>query len=46
MNNRNQQTARAAAPAEATAPNYGAAFPHKERLGLSMELKALPVDAS
>jgi hypothetical protein len=66
MNNRNQQTARATAPAEATAPTYlnvftveeyerdgktqkrwtkiGAAFPHKEGLGFSIELKAFPID--
>jgi hypothetical protein len=67
MNNRNQtQTARATAPAEATAPTYlnvftveeyerdgktqkkwtriGAAFPHKEGLGCSIELKAFPID--
>ncbi len=67
MNNRNQtQTARAIAPAEATAPTYlnvftveeyeangktqkkwtriGAAFPHKEGLGFSIELKAFPLD--
>jgi hypothetical protein len=66
MNNRNQQTARAPAPAEATAPTYlnvftveeyerdgktqkrwtkiGAAFPHKEGIGFSIELKAFPID--
>jgi hypothetical protein len=67
MNNRNQpQTARATAPAEATAPTYlnvftveeyesngktqkkwtriGAAFPHKEGLGFSIELKPFPID--
>jgi hypothetical protein len=66
MNNRNQQTARAPAPAEAMAPTYlnvftveeyerdgktqkrwtkiGAAFPHKEGLGFSIELKAFPID--
>ena len=66
MNNRNQQTARATAPAEAPAPTYlnvftveeyenngktqkkwtriGAAFPHKEGPGLSIELRAFPVD--
>jgi hypothetical protein len=66
MNNRNQQTARVPAPAEATAPTYlnvftveeyerdgktqkrwtkiGAAFPHKEGLGFSIELKAFPID--
>jgi len=66
MNNRNQQTARSTAPAEATAPTYlnvftveeyesngktgkrwtkiGAAFPHKEGLGFSIELKAFPLD--
>ena len=66
MNNRNQQTARTTAPAEATAPTYlnvftveeyesngktqkkwtriGAAFPHKEGLGFSIELKAFPID--
>jgi hypothetical protein len=70
MNNRNQQTARATAPAEATAPTLthlnvftveeyesngktqkkwtriGAAFPHKEGLGFSIELKAFPIDGS
>jgi hypothetical protein len=66
MNNRNQQTARTPAPAEAPAPTYlnvftveeyesngktgkkwakmGAAFPHKEGLGFSIELKAFPLD--
>jgi hypothetical protein len=66
MNNRNQQTARVTAPAEAPAPTYlnvftveeyerdgktqkrwtkiGAAFPHKEGLGFSIELKAFPID--
>jgi hypothetical protein len=66
MNNRNQQTARAPAPAEAPAPTYlnvftveeyesngktqkkwtriGAAFPHKEGMGFSIELRAFPVD--
>ena len=66
MNNRNQQTARTTAPAEATAPTYlnvftveefesngktqkkwtriGAAFPHKEGPGFSIELRAFPVD--
>jgi hypothetical protein len=66
MNNRNQQTARGPAPAEAPAPTYlnvftveeyenngktqkkwtriGAAFPHKEGPGLSIELRAFPVD--
>src|SRR5882757_4385401 len=66
MNNRNQQTARATAPAEAPAPTYlnvftveeyenngktgkkwtkiGAAFPHKEGIGFSIELKAFPID--
>jgi hypothetical protein len=66
MNNRNQQTARATAPAEAPALTYlnvftveeyerdgktqkrwtkiGAAFPHKEGLGFSIELKAFPID--
>jgi hypothetical protein len=66
MNNRNQQTARVTAPAEATAPTYlnvftveeyetngktqkkwtriGAAFPHKEGLGFSIELRAFPID--
>jgi hypothetical protein len=68
MNNRNQQTARSTAPAEATAPTLtylnvftveeyeangktqkkwtriGAAFPHKEGLGFSIELKAFPID--
>ena len=66
MNNRNQQTARATAPAETPAPTYlnvftveeyenngktgkkwtkiGAAFPHKEGLGFSIELRAFPVD--
>jgi hypothetical protein len=66
MNNRNQQTARVPAPAEATAPTYlnvftveeyesngktakkwtriGAAFPHKEGIGFSIELKAFPID--
>jgi hypothetical protein len=66
MNNRNQQTARVAAPAETPAPTYlnvftveeyenngktgkkwtkiGAAFPHKEGLGFSIELKAFPLD--
>jgi hypothetical protein len=66
MNNRNQQTARTTAPAEAAAPTYlnvftveeyesngktakkwtkiGAAFPHKEGLGFSIELKAFPID--
>jgi hypothetical protein len=66
MNNRNQQTARATAPAEATALTYlnvftveeyerdgktqkrwtkiGAAFPHKDGLGFSIELKAFPLD--
>jgi hypothetical protein len=66
MNNRNQQTTRATAPAETSAPSYlnvftveeyesngktgkkwtkiGAAFPHKEGLGFSIELKAFPID--
>jgi hypothetical protein len=66
MNNRNQQTARTTAPAEAMAPTYlnvftveeyerdgktqkrwtkiGAAFPHKEGIGFSIELKAFPID--
>ena len=66
MNNRNQQTARATAPAEAPALTYlnvftveeyerdgktqkrwtkiGAAFPHKDGLGFSIELKAFPID--
>ena len=66
MNNRNQQIARAPAPAEAPALTYlnvftveeyerdgksgkkwtkiGAAFPHKEGLGFSIELRAFPVD--
>ena len=66
MNNRNQQTGRTTAPAEATAPTYlnvftveeyesngktqkkwtriGAAFPHKEGIGFSIELKAFPID--
>ena len=66
MNNRNQQAARATAPAEATALTYlnvftveeyesngktqkkwtriGAAFPHKEGPGFSIELRAFPVD--
>jgi hypothetical protein len=66
MNNRNQQTARVAAPAETSAPTYlnvftveeydnngktgkkwtkiGAAFPHKEGLDFSIELKAFPLD--
>jgi hypothetical protein len=66
MNNRNQQTARVAAPAEGTARTYlnvftveeyesngktgkkwtkiGAAFPHKEGIGFSIELKAFPID--
>ena len=66
MNNRNQQTARATAPAETPALTYlnvftveeyesngktakkwtriGAAFPHKEGLGFSIELKAFPMD--
>jgi hypothetical protein len=66
MNNRDQQTARATAPAEATAHTYlnvftveeyetngktqkkwtriGAAFPHKEGPGLSIELRAFPID--
>ena len=66
MNNRNQQTVRSTAPAEAMAPTYlngftveeyesngktqkkwtriGAAFPHKEGLGFSIELKAFPID--
>jgi hypothetical protein len=66
MNNRNQQTARAPAPAESPALTYlnvftveeyerdgktqkrwtkiGAAFPHKECLGFSIELKAFPLD--
>jgi hypothetical protein len=66
MNNRNQQTARSTAPAEASALTYlnvftveeyerdgktqkrwtkiGAAFPHKEGLGFSIELKAFPID--
>jgi hypothetical protein len=66
MNNRNQQTARAPAPAEAPTLTYlnvftveefesngktqkkwtriGAAFPHKEGLGFSIELKAFPID--
>ena len=66
MNNRNQQTARNPAPAEAPTLTYlnvftveefesndktqkkwtriGAAFPHKEGLGFSIELKAFPID--
>jgi len=66
MNNRNQQTARAPAPAEAPAPTYlnvftveeyenngktgkkwtkiGAAFPHKEGPGFSIELRVFPID--
>ena len=66
MNNRNQQTARVTAPAEAPAPTYlnvftveeyesngktakkwthiGAAFPHKEGLGFSIEFRAIPLD--
>jgi hypothetical protein len=66
MNNRNQQTARGPAPAEAPAHTYlnvftveeyesngktgkrwtkiGAAFPHKEGIGFSIELKAIPLD--
>jgi hypothetical protein len=66
MNNRNQQTVSAAAPAGATAATYlnvftveeyesngkigkkwtkiGAAFPHKEGRGFSIELKAFPID--
>lgn len=66
MNNRNQQTARVPAPAEAPTLTYknvftvegyesngkaakkwtriGAAFPHKEGLGFSIELKAFPID--
>ena len=66
MNNRNQQTASATAPAEATSPTYlnvftveeyesngktakkwtkiGAAFPHKDGLGFSIELRAFPID--
>ena len=66
MNNRNQQTARVPAPAEAPAHTYlnvftveeyesngktgkhwtkiGAAFPHKEGIGFSIELKAFPID--
>jgi hypothetical protein len=66
MNNRNQQTGRATAPAEAPTLTYlnvftveeyesngktgkkwtkiGAAFPHKEGLGFSIELKAFPID--
>ena len=66
MNNRNQQTARGPAPAEAPAHAYlnvftveeyerdgktqkkwtkiGAAFPHKEGIGFSIELKAFPID--
>ena len=66
MNNRNQQTARSTAPAEASSLTYlnvftgeefesggktqkkwtriGAAFPHKEGLGFSIELKAFPID--
>jgi len=66
MNNRNQQTARALAPAEAPAHTYlnvftveeygsngktgkkwtkiGAAFPHKEGTGFSIELRAFPID--
>jgi hypothetical protein len=66
MNNRNQQTARATAPAEAPSHTYlnvftveefesngktqkrwtkiGAAFPHKEGSGFSIELRAFPID--
>jgi hypothetical protein len=66
MNNRNQQTARGTAPAEAPAHTYlnvftveeyesngktgkrwtkiGAAFPHKDGLGFSIEPKAFPLD--
>jgi hypothetical protein len=66
MNNRNQNQARATAPAEAPAHTYlnvftveeyerdgktqkrwtkiGAAFPHKEGIGFSIELKAFPID--
>jgi len=66
MNNRNQQTVRSTAPAEAPALTYlnvftveeyesngksgkkwtkiGAAFPHKDGLGFSIELKAFPLD--
>ena len=66
MNNRNQQTARSTAPAEASSLTYlnvftveefesggktqkkwtriGAAFPHREGLGFSIELKAFPID--
>jgi hypothetical protein len=66
MNNRNQNTTRAQAPAESSAPNYlnvftveeyesngkagkkwtkiGAAFPHKEGIGFSIDLKAFPID--
>jgi hypothetical protein len=66
MNNRNQQTDRATAPAEAPVHTYlnvftveeyesngktgkrwtkiGAAFPHKDGLGFSVELKAVPLD--
>jgi hypothetical protein len=66
MNNRNQQTGRTTAPAEATVPTYlnvftveehegdgkaqkrwtriGAAFPHKDGVGFSIELKAFPMD--
>ena len=66
MNNRNQQTARSTAPAEASSLTYlnvftveeyesngktgkkwtkiGAAFPHKEGTGFSIELRAFPID--
>jgi hypothetical protein len=66
MNNRNQQTARVQAPAEASSLTYlnvftveeyesggktqkkwtkvGAALPHKEGLGSSVELRAFPID--
>ena len=66
MNNRNQQTARSTAPAEASSLTYlnvftveeyesngktgkkwtkiGAAFPHKEGTGFSIELRVFPID--
>jgi hypothetical protein len=66
MNNRNQQTNQAPAPAAAPSLTYlnvftveeyesngktakkwtkiGAAFPHKEGLGFSIELRAFPID--
>ena len=66
MNNRDQQTVRSTAPAEAPSLTYlnvftveeyesngktqkkwtriGAAFPNKDGLGFSIELKAFPID--